>query len=112
MSSSTATPGRPYLDARREIITFDTPKGRYQITRAERYRLAVLHGLSEAKARHLAYGVDAGVRGPLCRPPPKSNGFTADELYARFHADGTARRPAPPDTPIFVRRGAGAGTVP
>ena len=87
MSSNLATSGRPYLDARLEIITFQANHGRFQITRAERYRLAILHGLTEAAARHDAYGGDAPAH-PL---PGGLHGFSADELFARFNADGSSK---------------------
>lgn len=77
-----------FSDRDNEIVTFDTPQGRYQMTRLERYRLAVLHGLPEAQCRHLAYGATPPRDGA---PPAKAHGFTATELFARFYADGTSK---------------------
>lgn len=76
-----------------EIIQFRTPWGRFPVTRAERYRLARLHGLGDAEARRLAYGErEAPER---CGQPHVARGtYTAEELARAFEADGTARTDA------------------
>ncbi len=100
MSSTTAIPGRPTLDARQEIITFNTQWGRYPVIRAERYRLAVLHRLAEAEARRLAYGGDR-IERPAVGARPATT-YSADILFRRFDADGR-ERPAADRGPILPR---------
>lgn len=68
------------MDKLAEIITFDTEVGRYRLTRRERYRLAILHGASDAVAAQFAHRPDAlAVTG---------TGFSADWLEQHFDAAG------------------------
>lgn len=65
-----------------EVITFDTDAGRYQLTRRERIRLAILQGIPDAKARELGFRPRSipGI-GP-------EHGFSADYLTDHFDAQG------------------------
>lgn len=74
-----------------EIIHFRTRWGRFPLTRAERHRLARLHGLPELEALRLAYGPDCAA-APLPPEPLVLPGtYPAEELARAFEADGTAR---------------------
>lgn len=64
-----------------ELVLFDTEYGRYKITRRERRRLAVLHGLPDATAAQLAHG-------PAPFPGPAAEGFSADYLAGLYDAAG------------------------
>lgn len=92
-----------------EIILFHTRWGKYPVTRAERYRLARLHGLTEAEARHVAY--NGAERAPTGLRPDAGRSYSADHLYRLFDAEGgdrKAARPAPGLIPVMPRA-AGAG---
>lgn len=71
-----------------EVITFDTEWGRYRITRAERIRLAILHGLPDAKARELGFR-------PRSVPGPATETFSADFLAEHYSPCGTATKVPP-----------------
>lgn len=68
--------------ARPQVVTFDTEIARYLVTRKERFRLAILHGLPDAKAAELAHGPEGiGIyRYDYC--------MSADWLADHFDADG------------------------
>lgn len=93
----------PRLD---ELILFDTEWGRYKITRRERHRLAILHGLPDAKAAELAHRAD-----PV--PGPARHGFSADYLADAYTPDGRwCRATRPHNTglrPAILQAGAANG---
>lgn len=65
-----------------EVITFNTDAGRYKVTRRERIRTAILHGIPDSKARELGFAP---------RSMPGANPvhtFSADYLADHFDADG------------------------
>ena len=82
------TANRP-IDRRKEVITFEAADGKYQMTRGDRYRLAIMHRIPEAEARHLAYSAATVAANVIAS---QSTTFTPEEIYQRFHANGTRKR--------------------
>lgn len=71
-----------------EVITFDTEWGKYRITRRERIRLAILHGLPDAKARELGFR-------PRTIPGPATETFSADFLADHYSPNGVTTKVPP-----------------
>jgi hypothetical protein len=59
------------------------------VTRRERHRLAILHGLAEAEARGIAYGDAEILPGGL--RPDAGRSYSADHLFRLFGPDGLDR---------------------
>jgi hypothetical protein len=77
-----------------DIILFATRWGQYPVTRRERHRLAILHGLAEAEARGIAYGDAEILPGGL--RPDAGRSYSADHLFRLFGPDGQDRAAARP----------------
>lgn len=89
-----------------QITLFHTRLGRFAMTRAERYRLALRHGHTREEALTLAYG------SPDAEPPPDGHpaspqAFNAAEMAGGYDRDG---EPLPDGRgPGILPRCAGAG---
>jgi len=90
-----------------EIILFHTQWGKYPVTRRERYRLGILHGMTEAQARQVAYGGGEIQAGSV--RPDAGRSYSADHLARLFDQDGRDRHARAPVPGMLPHAAAGAG---